>query len=62
MSEIINEEEGSINLAEMSRQNGLSELENMKKIITFLAAKAEFYDENIKVQVRFKKEAQADPS
>jgi len=58
MPEIINKKEGSINLAELSKYNGLSELENMKKIITFLAAKAEFNDENIKVQVRFKKEVE----
>ena len=58
MPELINKEEGSINLAEMSRQNGLSELDNMKKIIMFLAAKAEFNNENIKVRVRFKKEVE----
>ncbi len=41
---IVDKKTGAISLAELSKFNGESEVENAKKIINFLAQKAEFYD------------------
>lgn len=54
MSELI--EDGIINMAELSRRNGLTELENAKKIIQILAVKGEVLDIPQKVCLTFKKE------
>jgi len=54
MSELI--EDGMINMAELSRRNGLTELENAKEIIQILAIKGEVYDIPQKVCLTFKKE------
>ena len=56
MPELINKEDNSINLGELSRQNGLSEFENFKTLMGILIVKADFEDTNLKVQIRFKKE------
>jgi len=54
MSELI--EDGMINMAELSRRNGLTELENAKKIIQILAVKGEVLDIPQKVCLTFKEE------
>lgn len=48
-------EDGSISLSELSKYNGESELENLKRLISLLAIKAEYYDIPQKVIVSFPK-------
>lgn len=56
MTEIIDKASGTISLAELSKYNGKTEFENMKWIVEFLQAKAEFYDRPQKMIITFKKE------
>ena len=47
-------EDGIINMAELSKQNGKSEVENLKAIALFLIAKIEFSGETERLRLTFK--------
>jgi len=55
MIDIIDKTTGGINLAELSKQNGRTEIENAKTLIELLAVKADFYDKPLKIHLTFPK-------